>query len=54
MIAAGGDGDVRIAWMDNRTGYYNLWYRESVDWGHSWSEEVTVSIILKTPAVSID
>jgi hypothetical protein len=42
-IAAGGSGDVRVAWMDNRTGAYNVWYRSSTDGGHTWSAEVKVS-----------
>ena len=42
-IAAGSAGDVRVAWMDNRTGAYNLWYRSSSDGGQTWSTEVQVS-----------
>ena len=38
MIAATGNGDVRIAWMDNRTGRWNTWYRRSTDGGQTWSE----------------
>lgn len=32
-LVAGGSmsGDVRVAWMDNRTGMWNLFYRESLD-----------------------
>ena len=29
-------GDVRVAWMDNRTGEWNLWYRQSSNGGASW------------------
>ena len=29
--------DVRAAWMDNRTGAWNVWYRESVDCGTTFS-----------------
>lgn len=30
MVAGGlDDGDVRITWMDNRTGMWNIWYRSS-------------------------
>ena len=36
-------GDVRVSWMDNRTGLFNTWYRSSSDGGRSWSEEVQVS-----------
>lgn len=42
-IAAGAAGDVRIDWMDNRTGAYNVWYRSSSDGGSTWSPEVQVS-----------
>jgi len=42
-VAAGSAGDVRVAWMDNRTGAYNVWYRSSTDGGHTWSAEVQVS-----------
>src|SRR5947209_146131 len=42
-IAAGSAWDVRVAWMDNRTGAYNLWYRSSSDGGQTWSTEVQVS-----------
>ena len=38
MIVAAGDGDVRIAWMDNRTGQWNTWYRRSTDGGLTWSD----------------
>ena len=38
MIAATGDGDVRIAWMDNRTGQWNTWYRRTTDGGLTWSD----------------
>jgi hypothetical protein len=37
MLAATGDGDVRLAWMDNRTGRWNTWYRRSTNGGASWS-----------------
>lgn len=42
-IAAGAAGNVRAAWMDNRTGAYNLWYRTSSDGGATWSSEIQVS-----------
>ncbi len=41
--AAGAAGDVRVSWMDNRTGAYNVWYRSSSDGGHTWSAEIRVS-----------
>ncbi len=42
-IDAGAAGDVRISWMDNRTGAFNVWYRSSADGGASWSPEIRVS-----------
>jgi hypothetical protein len=36
-------GDVRIAWMDMRTGQWNLFYRASSDGGSTWSGETQVS-----------
>src|SRR5207249_3376552 len=42
-VEAGDAGDVRVAWMDNRTGAYNVWYRSSSDAGQTWSAEVKVS-----------
>ncbi len=42
-VAAGSGGDVRVAWMDNRTGAYNVWYRSSADGGSTWSAEIQVS-----------
>jgi len=42
-IDAGAAGDVRIAWMDNRTGAYNVWYRNSTDGGQNWLDETMVT-----------
>jgi hypothetical protein len=42
-VAAGPAGDVHVAWMDNRTGAYQVWYRSSSDGGGRWSSEVQVS-----------
>jgi hypothetical protein len=45
-IAAGGSGDVRIAWMDARNADGDLWnvyYRSSSDGGTSWSAETDIS-----------
>ena len=36
-------GDVRIAWMDMRTGRWNLFDRTSIDGGSTWSGETQVS-----------
>jgi hypothetical protein len=43
MIAATGSGDVRVGWMDDRTGRWNAWYRRSSDGGVTWSARVRLS-----------
>ncbi len=48
-IAATGDGDVRIAWMDTRAAApgsidrWNVYYRRSTNGGSSWSAETDIS-----------
>lgn len=42
-ITTGGAGDVRIGWMDMRTGAWNLFYRASTDGGATWSGETRIS-----------
>jgi hypothetical protein len=47
-IAATGNGDVRISWMDARTANggidkWNVYYRSSTNGGNSWSNEVDLS-----------
>jgi hypothetical protein len=52
-LAARGNGDVRIAWMDDRNGFdtgaedpngrWNVYYRSSSDGGASWSAEAKLS-----------
>ncbi len=42
-IIAGGAGDVRIGWMDTRTGAWNLFERSSSNGGASWSGETPIS-----------
>ncbi len=43
-IAATGNGDVRVAWMDARTnGQWNTFYRRSINGGVSWSPETDLS-----------
>lgn len=43
-IVAGSLGDVRIAWMDSRTGtLWNTYYRSSSDGGLTWTAEVDLS-----------
>ena len=42
-IDAGASGDLRVAWMDNHTGMFNVWYTSSSDGGIHWSSETQVS-----------
>lgn len=43
-IAARGNGDVRISWMDARTGtLWNTYYRRSTNGGSTWSAEADIS-----------
>ncbi len=52
-IVASGNGDVRVAWMDDRNGFdaggddpaarWNVYYRHSSDAGLSWSAETQLS-----------
>src|SRR5207249_2415796 len=44
-IVAGAAGNVRIAWMDARTGsqLWNVYYRKSTDGGAHWSAEADLS-----------
>ncbi len=43
-VAAGNNGDVRIAWMDSRRApYWNTYYRSSSNGGATWSDETRVS-----------
>ena len=42
-IEGGAANEVHVAWMDNRTGQYNMWYRTSTDGGSTWSREIRVS-----------
>ena len=52
-LVARGDGDVRIAWMDDRNGFdtgaedpngrWNVYYRSSANAGASWSAEAKLS-----------
>lgn len=54
-LAARGDGDVRIAWMDDRAGHdsggndpnarWDTWYRTSTNGGVGWSPEVQLSAL---------
>jgi hypothetical protein len=43
-VVAGGAGDVRIAWMDQRNNpHWNVYYQRSGDGGKTWSTESTLS-----------
>jgi BNR repeat-like domain len=43
-IAAGANGDVRVAWMDSRNApYWNAYYRSSSNGGATWSDEIRLS-----------
>jgi hypothetical protein len=52
-LVAGGPGDVRIAWTDDRNGFdsggddpnarWNVYYRNSIDGGATWSPEAQLS-----------
>jgi hypothetical protein len=47
-IAAGGAGDVRIAWMDDRAGgLWNTYYRSSTNGGATWSAEIDLSTFVE-------
>jgi hypothetical protein len=44
LVACGNtSGDVRVAWFDNRTSFWNVYYRESLDGGNTFSPEVVLS-----------
>jgi len=44
MVSGGiTSGNVRVAWMDNRTSYWNVFYRESNNFGQTWSNSVQLS-----------
>ena len=43
ITSGAGSGDVRIGWMDTRTGSWNVFYRASINGGSSWSGETQIS-----------
>lgn len=44
LLAVGNKkGDVRVAWMDNRTSVWNVYYRESTDHGDTWTTSIRLS-----------
>lgn len=56
-IAAAGNGDVRIAWMDARAAHggmdrWNVYFRSSTNGGASWSQEVDLSTYVSDPALT--
>jgi len=38
-----GDGEIRLWFMDQRTGRWNVWYRSSSDLGATWTKPVRIS-----------
>jgi BNR repeat-like domain len=42
-ITSAGSGDVRIAWMDNRTGAFRVYYETSGNGGGTWSPATAIS-----------
>ena len=43
-VVAGGAGDVRVAWMDQRNNpHWNVYYQTSADGGTTWAKESTLS-----------
>lgn len=43
IVTGASAGDVRIGWMDTRTGAWNLYFRSSANGGASWSGETQIS-----------
>ncbi len=43
LVVGKSPGDVRLAWMDNRTGAWNLFYRSSLDGGNHLSPTARIS-----------
>jgi hypothetical protein len=48
-IATAGTSDVRVAWMDNRTGAFKVYLRASSDGGTTWGPEAVLSADLAFP-----
>ncbi len=63
-LVATGDGDVRVAWQDDRNGFdaggedpaarWNTYYRTSTDGGATWSAEVQLSAFVPGYAYKFD
>jgi hypothetical protein len=48
--AVGGEpGDIRVWYMDDRTGRFNVWYRSSTDGGRTWGPAARLSNALGGP-----
>jgi hypothetical protein len=45
-----GHGDIRVWWMDDRTGRFNTWYSSSSDGGRTWSAAARISNAVSGPA----
>lgn len=41
-IASAGS-NIHIAWHDNRTGFFNIFYKNSLDNGNSWNNDIQIS-----------
>ena len=44
-----GPGDIRVWFMDDRTGRFNVWYRSSTDGGVTWSQPARLSNAIAGP-----
>jgi hypothetical protein len=44
-----GNGDIRVWWMDDRTGRFNAWYSSSNDGGRTWSKAARISNSISGP-----
>jgi len=42
-IVVDDDGDIHVAWEDDREDYFNIWYSRSTDGGITWSDDVRVN-----------
>ena len=44
-------GDVRVAWMDTRTGLWNVFYRSSTNAGKMWNETPSIRLSTYVPGI---
>ncbi len=55
ILAASVKGDVRVGWMDDRNGgWWNIWYRQSKDFGVHFTDEIRLNVNLGAPFQSDD